>query len=323
MSFNKFIEQVNQWGRERIPFLFAIDFEMKKPLIWKLSDVDPGKVLYDFNGVTNSPPISLNKQTPSLKSFPKSVDSYRWKFEFVKKHLEYGDSFLTNLTVRSEIQLTHSLRELFYLSKAKYKFLLDDEFLVFSPEIFVRIQDDRIYSYPMKGTIDAAIPNAKQRILHDEKELAEHVTIVDLIRNDLSMVAENVQVSRFRYIDKIETNGKTLLQVSSEVVGFLNQKGFGTLGNIIAQLLPAGSVTGAPKPKTIEIIRQAEDGDRGYYTGITGIFDGNKFDSGVMIRFIEKDNDKYFYRSGGGLTTKSVMETEYQEVLDKIYVPVH
>jgi len=90
----------------------------------------------------------------------------------------------------------------------------------------------------------------------------------------------------------------------------------------LLKLLPAGSVSGAPKPKTLEIIKEVETEERGYYAGVFGYYNGKELDSGVMIRFIEKKEDKYFYRSGGGITTQSVVELEYQEVIDKVYVPV-
>ena len=149
------------------------------------------------------------------------------------------------------------------------------------------------------------------------------MTIVDLIRNDISQVATDVQVTRFRYIDKIKTSSKTLLQVSSEIVGLLGDGYFGRLGDILVRLLPGGSVSGAPKSRTLEIIRQTEAEKRGFYTGVFGIFDGESLDSGVMIRFIEKQGSKYFYRSGGGITTQSNGESEYQEAIDKVYVPIN
>lgn len=81
------------------------------------------------------------------------------------------------------------MKDVFVSSEARYKLWMKDRFVVFSPEIFVKIRDEHIYSYPMKGTIDATLPDARRRILEDPKETAEHATIVDLIRNDLSMVA--------------------------------------------------------------------------------------------------------------------------------------
>ncbi|HCW06234.1 MAG TPA: aminodeoxychorismate synthase component I, partial [Cytophagales bacterium] len=192
-----------------------------------------------------------------------------------------------------------------------------------SPETFIKIQAGQIFSFPMKGTIDASLPNAEQVILNDAKELSEHVTIVDLIRNDLSRVSTQVNVKRFRYIEKIKTNQKDLLQVSSEIVGTLSDNFYSNLGSIVVELLPAGSICGAPKKRTVEIIHEAERENRGYYTGIVGYFDGQNLDSGVMIRFIEQDQNHFYFRSGGGITSQSKLESEYQEVIDKIYVPLH
>ena len=237
-------------------------------------------------------------------------------------HLNYGDTFLLNLTAKTEVQISQSLEDTFYISKAKYKLWVKNEFLVFSPETFIQISDGKIYSYPMKGTIDAAIPGAEEIILTNEKEKAEHVTIVDLIRNDLSMVATDVQVSRFRYVDTITTSHKNLLQVSSEIVGILPEDYLSKIGDILISLLPAGSISGAPKKKTLEIIRMAEQEKRSYYTGVMGLFDGEKLDTGVMIRFVEQSGNRFFYRSGGGITTQSDPEMEYQEMIDKVYVPI-
>jgi para-aminobenzoate synthetase component 1 len=174
----------------------------------------------------------------------------------------------------------------------------------------------------MKGTIDASIPGAEEKILNDQKETAEHVTIVDLIRNDLSILAGDVQVTRFRYVDRIHTRGKTLLQVSSEIRGKLLPSFDTDPAGALFSLLPAGSVSGAPKARTLDVIRRAEGEERGYYTGICGYYDGNSLDTGVMIRFIEQQGNELFYRSGGGITTQSNVSSEYQEALDKIYVPI-
>ena len=93
------------------------------------------------------------------------------------------------------------------------------------------------------------------------------------------------------------------------------------IGNIIFELLPAGSISGAPKPSTLDIIKRAEGQKRGFYTGVFGYFDGETLDSAVMIRFIEKQKDGFYFRSGGGITINSDMRSEYQEVLEKVYLP--
>ncbi len=322
MTISEFKTQMNKWGQEKVPFLFMVDFEIENPLIIRLSDVDRNKILFNVNGFTNGNDSSNNPESISIQKLPILFTEYQKKFDVVFKHLEYGDSFLTNLTVKTEIKVNRSLYDIFYFSKAKYKLLYENQFLVFSPETFVKIKNGKIFSFPMKGTIDAAIPDAREKIRDDKKEFAEHVTIVDLIRNDLSLVATHVEVARFRYIEEIRTHSKSLLQVSSEISGVLSVNFEKHLGDVIVALLPAGSISGAPKQKTIEIIKQAEGEKRGFYTGVFGYFDGESLDSGVMIRYIEHAHGKYFYRSGGGITTQSDAMAEYHEALDKVYVPV-
>lgn len=324
MDIPAFISAADAWGRERTPFFFLLDFELRKPLAIRMSDIDPANILYSISGHTNAPPRPLPDAdyTPDIIiKYPIPAAEYARKYHKVAGHLAFGDSYLTNLTIETEVALKRSLKELFYLSRARYKLLFEDRFLVFSPEIFVRIVDGRIYSFPMKGTIDATTPDARQKILSDKKELAEHVTIVDLIRNDVSQVATKVSVARFRYVEELKTSTKNLLQVSSEITGQLPPDYRSHLGDILVKLLPAGSVSGAPKARTLEIIREAEGKLRGYYTGVFGCYDGHTLDSGVMIRYIEKNGSNFVYRSGGGVTTQSSPEAEYQEAIDKVYVP--
>ncbi len=321
MSLNRFISQLNDWAHCKAPFLFLIDFELEKPRAWLLDQIQPEDLLYSINGFSNAPE-KRNPGSIEMISHPIPFEEYKSKFDLVHRHLSYGDSFLVNLTMKSRIDLNYSLQDLFYFSDARYKGWLRNEFLFFSPETFIQIKNGKIISYPMKGTVDASIPNAKQIILKNEKELAEHVTIVDLIRNDLSQVASNVSITRFRYVEEIITHDKKLLQVSSEITGDLPEDYLKNLGSLIVSLLPAGSVSGAPKVKTCKVIRDAEGEKRGYYTGVFGYFDGENLDSGVAIRFLEQEANGLVYRSGGGITTQSLAEDEYEEAIQKIYVPV-
>ncbi len=297
-----------------------IDFDMQKPVVIPLSELEDD-ILYDINGLSNYDSYSDSdiKLDYDHIAYPKG--KFSKQFNKVLSELNYGNTFLLNLAARHEFITEASLKEIFLVAKAKYKLYYKNQFTVFSPESFVKIRDRIISSYPMKGTIDATIPRAEQIILADPKEKAEHNTIVDLIRNDLSMVATEVEVKRFRYIDVIESETSKLLQVSSEVTGFLPHDYNKQLGDILYKLLPAGSICGAPKKKTIEIINSVEEHRRSYYTGIAGIYDGQNLDSFVMIRYIENDNGTKYYRSGGGITAMSKMEDEYQEMINKIYVP--
>ena len=312
---------MNYLGKQGVPFLFLIDFEMENIIICMDFDRETS-LKFDINGITNFKQESALNREIYFDSFPISKTEYSVGFEKVMNEIQLGNSFLLNLTYPTRIMSNLSLDDIFQLTSAKYKIHLQDEFVCFSPEIFVQIKDGRISSNPMKGTIDATIENAEDKILADEKEIAEHYTIVDLIRNDLSRVATEVQVDNFRYIDHVQTNDKNLLQVSSKISGQLPDDYADCIGDIMFKLLPAGSISGAPKKKTLEVIREVENQKRGYYTGICGIFDGVDLDSGVMIRFVENKGEDLFYRSGCGITSMSDMDAEYQEMIDKVYLPI-
>ena len=314
------INQMNAWGGQGKPFLFIIDYELQKPLLYALDQI-PDHILFDINGVSNNHIENSEASSFIFESKPVDFKNYKNAFDEVMDELNYGNSYLLNLTFPTSLKTNLSLQSIFNRSKAKYKLLMDSELVVFSPETFVKIEEGNISSFPMKGTIDASIPNAEQKILADPKERAEHATIVDLIRNDLSKVATQVKVTDYRYTEKIKTVDKSLIQVSSRVEGKLPTNYKEQIGDILFSLLPAGSISGAPKHKTLEVIKKAELDERGYFTGIVGIFDGKKLDSGVMIRFIEQANKNKVFRSGGGITAQSDAASEYQELQDKVYVP--
>ncbi len=321
VSEPSWIDKMNDLGQRRIPFIFILDFELKKPVILKIGQITED-IYYKFNDVKNYQLSGIKQKNLQFDIFPINYKKYAEAFDRVIKEIQFGNSFLLNLTFATEIKTNYSLKELFDISHAKYKLYFKDEFIVSSPEIFVQIKGNKIYTFPMKGTIDASVPNAENIILNDQKETAEHYTIVDLLRNDLSLVAKNVKVNKFRYIDHLTTLHRTLLQVSSEIEGTLPNDFHSKLGDIFMALLPAGSVSGAPKKKTLEIIAENESDSRGYYTGVFGIFDGENVDSAVMIRYIEKSDDRLWYRSGCGITNQSECASEYKEMIDKVYVPI-
>lgn len=319
-----FIKRLNTWGRAGMPFVFLTDFLGQSPLAWRTDEVDPTQLRFNLNGISNDPGETDPLSAPPPYYFhkhPLPFDTYRPRFDYVVQQIRRGNSFLVNLSAATPVATTLALPDIYRHSRAPYRFWLRDRFVCFSPEAFVRIQNNRIASYPMKGTIAADLPDAERIILSDVKEAAEHATIVDLIRNDLSMVAEKVWVERYRYLDKITTHEGSLLQVSSEIAGVLPETFAGAYGDLLMKLLPAGSISGAPKPSTLRIIREAEGYDRGYYTGIMGAFDGEVFESAVMIRYLEQQDDGLVFKSGGGITSRSRAEDEYQELIDKVYLP--
>jgi len=312
---------MNRLGSRLMPFVFIIDFEGKNPVVLPVEKAHQ-TILWKTPGASNVQTDSKKAEFHYWRMFPESFEAYRRKFNVVMKHILNGDTYLLNLTQPTPIETNLNIEEIFYLSRAPYKVLLKNCFVCFSPEPFIRIENGQISSFPMKGTIPADTDKAGETLLADSKELAEHNTIVDLIRNDLSLVAENVRVEKFRYLERIYTNQKDLWQVSSKITGELPADYPDRIGEILYKMLPAGSVTGAPKKKTVEIIMDAEQYERGYYTGVFGYFDGKNLDSCVLIRYIENQNGRLIYKSGGGVTFMSQPETEYNEMLNKVYVPV-
>ena len=376
------IDKINRLASQDEPFLFVINYQGDKAFIRQLSDINPEECLFDFEGRGNfSDEMKNNSEKIAEISWqiaPPLYEDYERSFDIVKNNIMAGNSYLTNLTCKVPVNCNLSLEDIFNQAKGKYKLLLrrkrnqaedkaqqkeeeaqnkadkkeenieeiSNPFVCFSPETFVRIKNGRIYSYPMKGTLDASLPDAEKQLMEDRKEAAEHATIVDLIRNDLSRVAENVRVDKYRYIDVLHTNKGDILQTSSEISGSLPEDYRQHLGKILDAQLPAGSITGAPKDKTMQIIHEAEGYDRGFYTGIMGIYDQGELNSAVMIRFIEeetspvdfeadgeknfkanegkkpKESRELYFKAGGGITSKSDCRREYEEVIQKIYLPI-
>lgn len=312
-------ELLNKWGKEKIPFLFLIDFEQQKPMAWPLNQV-PKNIFYNFNGKTNT---LFKKPLPTPLSFEKSpipLNEYRKKFEAVQYELNFGNSFLLNLTCSTQVKTNLDLYTIYSNAQSKYAICVENQFVSFSPETFVKIEAPYIYTYPMKGTIDADLPNAEKSIISNKKEAAEHATIVDLMRNDLSKIAREVALIRYRYYEVLQVQGKNIGQISSEIRGKLPEDFYNTLGDLLYSLLPAGSISGAPKVKTVELIQTIENQPRGYYTGVAFYFDGVSLDSCVLIRYLDNDGN---FRSGGGITAQSELHSEYQEMIDKVYVPFY
>jgi len=309
------MERLSSLASSKTPFLFYTNFDATQTHVYTLDELKDADIEFFMDSQTHRP------HTHTLKSYPQEFTAYKKGFDAIIEKIKSGETYLLNYTCKTPIQTPLSLKEIFDTANAAFKLRVQDKFVCFSPERFVRIKDDHIYTYPMKGTIDASIDNAEAKILANAKEMAEHIMVVDLLRNDLSMVSEQVKVNRFRYIDKIKAGEKELLQVSSEIQGRLEPKWQNRLGKIIQTLLPAGSISGTPKKRTLEIIKEVEAYERSYFSGVFGYFDGESFDSAVMIRFIEKSPKELVYKSGGGITLDSDAHAEYQEMIDKIYIP--
>ena len=315
--------KMDQLSLKKTPFFFMVDFLMENVEIFLEHEILENDLMVCFQNFKKENTESGKVENFSWKTFPETIEDYQQGFDAVQKHLKLGNSYLVNYTRKTKIETNFTLQDIYKNSNAKYKLKYKNQFVCFSPETFVEIIDNKIFTYPMKGTIDASIENASIVLKNDVKEKAEHYTVVDLLRNDLSMVADEVKVEEFQKIDFIKTRQKNLYAMSSEISGKIKPEFTGKIGSIIKTLLPAGSILGAPKPKTLQIVKEAEGFERGWYTGVCGWFDGENLDSGVMIRFIEKDGENFCFKSGGGITHLSKLADEYQEMKNKIYVPFY
>ena len=313
-------ELMNSYGVSRRPFVWGIDYGSTRAFFLD-RPYEAGQILWQTGLDGNCSGMRPDTVPVLTDVVPPTADEYAAMFARVRSGLMRGDSFLANLTARTRVECDSSLRDIFLASRAPFRLLLGEEFVCFSPEPFVTIDHDLISTYPMKGTIDASVHNAAEMLLGNHKEMCEHYTIVDLMRNDLNRVACDVEVKRFRYIEEIVTRSGSILQTSSEISGRLPDRLVGRYGDILLPLLPAGSITGAPKPATVSLIYSAETSPRGWYTGVFGHFDGHRMVSAVMIRCLQRDSDgRLYFHSGGGITVNSDCAEEYSELLAKIYL---
>ncbi len=308
------IAKLNRLTAEGTPYLLITDFKAETLLVYTLKELDDEDIAFSFKS-------NVQQSSTPLHTDPIDFIIYKKGFDKVIEHIKRGETYLLNYTCSTPIKTPLTLYEIYEKAHAKFKLRYKNSFICFSPERFIKIEDCIISTYPMKGTIDASLSNAKKSIMEDPKELAEHIMVVDLLRNDLGIVAKNINVEKFRYVESLHTGNKELLQVSSKITGHLPLEWRENFGDIIMKLLPAGSITGTPKKSTVEIIEAVELQERGFFTGIFGYFDGHDFDSAVMIRFIENYQGQMVYKSGGGITLDSQSRKEYQEMRDKIYIP--
>lgn len=309
-------EKINTLGAAKIPFVFCVDYDKKGGFVYPSNEL-PEYIKIDMDN------LSAKSKTASVhipNQTPIDIDEYKKKIEALKKHIRDGDIYLANLTCETKIELKTSLLNIFEKSGARFKLFFKDKFVVQSPEEFVNIKDGVISAYPMKGTAVYKGDESIERLLQDKKELAEHTMIVDLLRNDLSIVSSGVTVQKFRQPIVIEAGDKKLIQTISHISGRLDSVFENRLGDTIFSLLPAGSITGTPKKKCVEILKQIEGYERGYYCGVFGEYDGYELKSAVAIRYIERTKNGFVYKSGGGITLDSDALLEYEEMKKKVYL---
>jgi para-aminobenzoate synthetase/4-amino-4-deoxychorismate lyase len=273
-----------------------------------------------------APPQSPAEPTPvaftSEAKLDISEDQYKQKIQRIRRYIEAGDTYQVNFTDSVTVAAPHSAAASFAaLSAAQpvaYSALLHiagTHILSLSPELFFRIEQDRITTRPMKGTMPRGLNIAEDdaqaaRLQADEKNRSEHVMIVDLLRNDLGRICRSgsVQVEDLFSIERY----RTLLQMTSTVSG--EPRPNLTFYEIFRALFPSGSITGAPKLRTMQIIRELERHPRGIYTGAIGhIAPSGDATFNVAIRTLVLRNGTAHMGVGGGIVADSDPASEYRE----------
>lgn len=252
-----------------------------------------------------------------------SKKEYSGKIKKIKQYLEEGLTYQVNFTFKVKFEFSGCVPEL-YLDLRKvqptaYSALIDtgkNKILSFSPELFFRTKKDKIITRPMKGTIKRGPTIQKdkinqQRLKKDKKIKAENLMIVDLLRNDLGRVAKKVWVPELFCVEKY----KTLFQMTSTISA--NLKTNLRHQELLSAIFPCGSVTGAPKIKTMEIIKKLEKEPRNIYTGSIGYLRPGGSCFNVAIRTIQLNKTKGELGVGGGIVYDSQYRSEYDEALLK------
>ena len=271
------------------------------------ADIPNGRLLSDFRGLF-------------------SKDEYEKMVEKAKYYIHEGDIFQVVLSNRFEADYSGSLFDTYRILRSTnpspYMFYFgsdDMELAGASPETLVKADNGDIYTFPLAGTRPRGMTDDEDRalekeLLSDEKELAEHNMLVDLGRNDIGRVSEFGSVKVEHYMD-IQRYSH-VMHIGSTVHGRLRADRDALSG--LSAVLPAGTLSGAPKIRACEIINELEDSKRGVYGGAVGYIDftGN-LDTCIAIRLAFKKGDKVYVRAGAGIVADSVPEKEYQECLNK------
>lgn len=256
-----------------------------------------------------------------------SLEQYSRKVEKIKEYIREGHIFQTVLSQRWTIETKQSgfelYKELRELNPSPYLYYFNyDDFEVIgsSPEMIVKQQGNRVYTCPIAGTRkrgadaeeDALL---RDELLQDEKERAEHVMLVDLERNDMGRISEfgTVKVTQFMEVQ----NYSHVMHIVSMVEG--RKKGEFHPLDLVSSFLPAGTLSGAPKIRAMEIIDELESVRRGLYGGATGYIDfSGDMDFCITIRTMIKKGNHVYLQAGAGIVADSVPENEYQECCNKV-----
>ncbi|MFD1599406.1 anthranilate synthase component I family protein [Halobellus rarus] len=272
---------------------------------------------------TPPPPIDADRATFESEC---GEDEFAERVRTIKQYIRDGDTFQTNVSHRlvapAAVHPVRAFDAVRRVNPAPYSGLLEFpgiDLVSASPELLLEVEGDRLLTEPIAGTrprgdTPEADAELEADLLADEKERAEHAMLVDLERNDLGKVSEygTVDVSEYRRVDRYSE----VMHLVSLVEG--TRREGTTVADAVAAVFPGGTITGAPKPRTMEIIDEVERTRRGPYTGSIGIFGfDDRATLNIVIRTLVRRGEEYRLRVGAGIVHDSIPAEEYQETLDK------
>ncbi len=284
--------------------------------------------IYDIVNLINDLSLIPNQNIQEKPQFICNVskEEYCNMVEKTKQYITKGDIFQAVISRRFETSYKSSLlnayRVLRTTNPSPYMVFIqidDVQLISTSPETLVKLQDGRLSSFPVagsrpRGKNEEQDKELEKELLEDEKELAEHNMLVDLARNDVGKISEfsSVRVLDYMMIHKYSK----IMHITSEVEGNISSKHDAL--DAIEAILPAGTLSGAPKIRACEIIEELEKEPRGIYGGAIGYIDfSGNMDTCIAIRMAVKKDDKVYVQAGGGIVADSIPENEYEESENK------
>jgi len=306
------------FGSEQIEkmqsYLLKLQQEIKEKCGYVNGDENEGKLSSNFS--SPSSPLKSNLTKEQFKTCVKKA----------KEYIKNGDILQVVLSQRFEVPFGGKPIDIYRILRAMnpspYMYFLDfgkRHVIGASPEMLVRVEGNQVWTYPIAGTRPRGKTQEEderlaEELLEDEKECAEHLMLVDLGRNDIGKVARygSVEVSKFMQIEKYSHVQHMVSEVRGELKEGVN------CFDALAAIFPAGTVTGAPKVRAMEIIDELESERRGIYAGCVGYFGFNgNMDSAITIRTVIVERNKAYVQAGAGIVADSIPEKEYEECLNK------
>lgn len=280
------------------------------------------------DATTGAIAVQTSKQTSDTAAFQSECgrNEFAERVKTVKQHVHNGDTFQANishrLTAPAVIHPVEAYAVLREVNPAPYSGLLEFpgiDLVSASPELLIDVAGDQLLTEPIAGTrprgeTETEDLDLESELRSDEKERAEHAMLVDLERNDLGKVCKygSVDVSEYRRIDRYSE----VMHLVSLIEG--ERRSNTSIADAIGAVFPGGTITGAPKPRTMEIIDEVESTRRGPYTGsIAAIGFDNRATLNIIIRTLVRYEEEYHLRVGAGIVHDSEPENEYNETLDK------